>query len=120
MKKLLVLFVFVVSLSLAANAQFTKLSVERMFKEAGTTPEKIKSVSIGNIWIFYSNGEFKREFHKYADSPGKMNPAIFVLEEGIMIKFTIDGKFDSVRLYPYTSMTFIEVKETHMFFHLKE
>jgi hypothetical protein len=121
MKKVLVLFVFAVSLSFAANAQFTKLSVDRMFKEAGTTPEKIKTLSIGNLWIFYANGEFKREFHKYEqDSPGKLSPAIFVLEEGIMIKFTRDGKFDTVRLYPYSSMKFIEIRETHMFFHLQD
>lgn len=120
MKKILLLLVFAVSFSVISFAQVTKADVQKMMTEINTSADKIVKLHIYNTQKFYSDGTYTKTYSTYSQSNGDYTNSIGVYDSGIALQTKNNGVEDSRSLYPYSSISYIEISKDTMWIYLKD
>jgi len=120
MKKLLLVALIAFGLQSISTAQVTKADVLLMMKNVGTTGAQITSLYVGNILTFYTDGSYKRTSEKYSKTYKTYENKFIVIDSGILLKTSNEGKPTSNKLYPFKSMNTIYVSTTGIEIYLKD
>lgn len=120
MKKLLLLVVFAVSFSVISFAQVTKADVQKMMTEINTSTDKILTLYVYNTHKFYTDGTFTRSYSNYSQANGDYSNSVGVYDSGIVLQTQKNGVENARNLYPYTSISYIEISKDAMWIYLKD
>jgi hypothetical protein len=112
MKKVIALLVFVVGLTVSANAQVTKAQVEASLKEMNATMDDVVRLYIGNVIKFYSDGSNRRTDETYEKTVSKGSTNSFSLtENGLKVTYSENGVISSVKIFPFSMITTLSISK---------
>ena len=112
MKKVIALLVFIVGLTVSANAQVTKAQVEESLKEMNATMDDVVQLYIGNVIKFYTDGSNRRadETYEKTVSIGSTN-SFSLTENGLKVTFSINGVISSLKIFPFSMITTLSISK---------
>jgi hypothetical protein len=112
MKKVIALLVFVVGLTVSANAQVTKAQVEESLKEMNATMDDVVQLYIGNVIKFYTDGSNRRadETYEKTVSIGSTN-SFSLTENGLKVTFSKNGVISSLKIFPFSMITTLSISK---------
>ena len=119
MKKIFLITLMVAGFGIFSFAQVTKADVTKMLTEIGTSSDKIVKLSVYNTHVFYTDGTHTKTYSTYSAENGEYTNSVGIYDSGIVLKTKKGGVEDSRNLYPYSSISYIEVSKTQLFIYLK-
>lgn len=108
MKKIFILSCLFCLFGFSSNAQVTKAEIEQAIADVGVTIKDIKTIYIGNLYTFYSDGTSQRSYNKYEGSKYKFFE-VTLTEHAVKFVYSKDGVTKSARMLPYAEMSNIAV-----------
>jgi hypothetical protein len=81
-------------------------------KEAGLSVDKMESLYVSNLLVFYKSGNYKKEDVRKLSSSDGYNRKFIVTDVGIGFKTYKEGKIKGVTIYPYSMIKSIFVTTT--------
>lgn len=120
MKKAICILLFSLSFSLISMAQISQSDVQQMLKDMGTSMDKIETLYMGNVKVFYKDGSFKKTYSKFNRSNSGTTTTFSLSSSGIIIKASADGKTTGLTLVPYASIIKINVQSNYIGIDLAE
>ena len=103
-----------------ANAQVTKSDVTKMLSEVGTSIDKIETLMVYNTVIFYTDGSYGRSYSEFKKVNGDYTNSFELYDSGVVMKTKKNGVEWNRYLYPFTSMSYIEVGAQTIWVYLKD
>jgi hypothetical protein len=112
MKKVIALLVFVIGLTVSANAQVTKAQVEASLTEMNATMNDVVQFYVGNVIKFYTDGSSKRTDDTYVKtvSIGATN-SFSLTENGIKVTYSKNGVISAVKIFPFSVITAVSISK---------
>ncbi len=120
MKKLFLITLMVAGFGLLSFAQVTKADIQKMMTEIGTRADNIEKLYIYNTQVFYTDGSFTRTYSTYSAENGEYTNSVGLYDTGIVLKTKNNGVEESRNLYPYSSISYVEVSKTKLWIYLKD
>ncbi|PLX09868.1 MAG: hypothetical protein C0596_00880 [Marinilabiliales bacterium] len=120
MKKLLLLSIMVLGFGLFAFSQVSKADVEKMMSEINTSADKIEKLYVYNTQVFYTDGTYTRSYSTYSESNGEYENSVMIYDSGIVLSTKKNGVEHSRNLYPFNSISYIEVGQSSIWIYLKQ
>ena len=120
MKRLMLVVTLFIGFQFMSTAQVTKADVLQMMKNVGTSEAQITTLYVGNILTFYTDGSYKRTTEKYNKTYKTYENTIEIIDSGVLLKTTKDGKPSTNKLFPFKSMNTISVSVAGIDIYLKD
>ena len=99
------------------SQQITKLDVEAMLIQVGSSMDKIIELYVTNTVVHYTDGTTAKSDATYESSN---NNKFDLQENGIRVVYNPADKSGSVLFFPFSAMKYIQVNSTSISIHLAD
>jgi hypothetical protein len=120
MKKLFIVLCVFMAVSFSAMSQVTKSDLVKMMNEISTTEDKFEKIYIYNTVTFYTDGTSKSTYAQYSKVNGEYANSIGFYDSGIVLLSKKNGVDDGRYIYPYASISYVEMTKTGIWIYLKD
>ncbi len=120
MKKIFLSFLMILVFGLLSFSQVTKADVTKMMNEIGITSDNIEKLYVYNTQVFYTDGTYTRSYSTYSEENGEYTNSVGIYDSGIVLMSKKNGEDYSRYIYPYTSISYIEMTKTGLWIYLKQ
>ena len=120
MKKIFSTAILVFTFSIISFSQISKSDIEQMMKELGSSMDKIESLYIGNVKVFYKDGNWKKTYSRHQKNSDKYRNKFFLKETGFLRRTYKDGKLEVLELFPFSSIVSVNVQKSYIGIEMKE
>jgi hypothetical protein len=108
-----------VAVSIVSFAQVTKADVQKMMSEINVSLDKFETLNVYNTQVFYVDGTYTKSYTTYKKSNGEFSNSILIYDTGIVMASKKNGVAFSRYMYPYESISYIEMTQTGLWIYLK-
>jgi hypothetical protein len=120
MKKFVLVLIIGCAFAISTNAQITKASVERMLTELGSSIDKVETLYIGNMMIYYTDGTHKMTYTTYNKNNGDYLNTLQLTNEGIVLKTKKNGAEFAREIFPYNNIKRINIERAYISIFLND
>lgn len=120
MKKLLIVLCVFMAVSFSAMSQVTKTDLVKMMNELSITEDKFEKIYIYNTITFYTDGTSKNTYAQYSKVNGDYTNSLGFYDSGIVLLSKKNGVEDGRYIYPYASISYVEMTKTGIWIYLKD